>query len=909
MICITPMRPVLLIPLCLSLVFSLAAAEPQLRRVITAPIAFEPNQGQAAPQVLFATHANQFNLLFEQDAVVFDFGTRQGRLKWGRPASSVRGDSPTHAVRNYRKGANPSLWFNAIPTFEKVRYQDAFLGIDMVFYAQPELEFDLVLAPGTDPQSIHLDYSGFDSVAIEPGGDLTLRMSQGVLRQHLPLVVQDGRRIPSRYVRHPDGTIGLTLADYDRERPLVIDPKISYATYLGGTAGETPSSVTVDSSGNYYVAAITASTGYPGLPATQATAGDVDLVISKFTADNALVYTTLLGGSAAESAYALAAGSDGSLYLSFATASTNFPRPAGVSLGGTGAGTGVLKLNASGALMAVSTWAAAVNNPGAGQVNNATYGLTLDVAGSVWLTGTTLGFPGQASSVQPAIAGGRDVFVAKLNAALSQVTYFTYLGGAADESGNAIAVDSSGVVYVSGNTGFGIDGTAFVLKLDSTTNKLLYNITLTKGGGGFGLVLDHADLWVCANPNTAGFTATTDAVQKTFAGALTDAALFRLNAADGRITYATYLGGAGNDFVNALVQEPTGNLIAFGNTTSANFPVTPDALQKTPVNPATGATAFLAEFDPAGALLYATYLGGNGTIDIGLAAAIDKRGNPILTGSTTSSNFPVTAGALQPRIAGGQDVYIARIELAAPSDPYLARNAIQNAASFIAGPVAPGEIITLYPTNAGPAQIATAALTPDRHIATLVAGTRVLFDETPAPIVYALAGQISVVVPFKVQSQPFTKVVVEYNGVRSRAVIVPVADVAPAVFTIAGGTGQAVVLNQDTSLNSKDSPADRQSVIVFFSTGEGQTTPAGEDGRLNEFDRLEDFPRPKAPVSVTIGGVTAEILYAGGAPGFLSGLQQFNVRVPQATLPGPAVPLVVTVGGVSSPATVTIAVR
>ena len=150
---------------------------------------------------------------------------------------------------------------------------------------------------------------------------------------------------------------------------------------------------------------------------------------------------------------------------------------------------------------------------------------------------------------------------------------------------------------------------------------------------------------------------------------------------------------------------------------------------------------------------------------------------------------------------------------------------------------------------------------------------------------------------------------VESNGVKSRPITFPVAAVAPGIFTIAGGTGQAVVLNQDSSLNSPAIPADRQSVIVFFATGEGQTIPRGEDGRLNEFTRLEEFPRPEAQIGVSIGGQLAEVLYAGGAPGFLAGLMQFNVRVPPGAQPGPSLPVVITIGGIASPIGVTLAVR
>ena len=890
------------------LALSMHGRELSLKQILAQPILFEPNVGQTTPPARFAAQVHGFRLLLEDNAAVFDFGQSRARLEFGRKCGPVSGELRTPAVRNYRKGADPKYWFDAVPTFENVRYREAFPGVDVVFYAKPELEFDLVLSPWADPRAVELNYTGFDSVKIEADGGIALETAQGVLRQHPPMVIQDGRRIQARYVRRERGTVGLEVGRYDRKRPLVIDPKISYATYLGGTGNETPSSLAVDSNGNYYVAAITNSSGYPGLLPSQAPSGDVDIVVSKFNANNSLVYTTLIGGSAAESAYGAAADSDGSLYLSFATASANFPRPGGVSSGGTGAGTGALKLSPSGVLTAVSTFAGPVNNAGTGEVNNAAYGLTLDAARNVWITGTTLGFAGQTGAIQPRVAGLRDVFVARLNNALSQVTYFNYTGTVGDEGGNAIAVDAADGVYVSGNTGFGISGSAFLLKLDVGNNKVVFNTTLTAGGGSVPLALDGASVWVCATASGPGFTATPDALQKTFGGGLTDVALFRINAADGQIRYATYLGGAGNDFGNALAMDTSGNVIVFGNTSSANFPVSTDAVQKASGNPG-GTTAYVAQVDLAGGLMYASYLGGSGTIDIGLAVAVDRSGNAILAGSTTSANFPVTSDALQLRGAGGQDVYVARVEFVAATDPFLPRVAIQNAASFRPGAVAPGEIITIYPLRAGPDQIVTAALTPDRYIATLVGATRVLFDDVPSPIVYTVAGQISVVVPYGVQNKAYTRIVVEYKNVKSRPLTVPVTAVAPGVFTISGGTGQAVVVNQDTTLNGPGTPADRQSIVVFFGTGEGQTVPKGEDGRLNEFARLQDFPRPEAPLTVTIGGRDAEILFAGGAPGFLAGLMQFNVRVPADTVPGAAVPVVFTVGGVSSPVSVTMAVR
>ena len=167
--------------------------------------------------------------------------------------------------------------------------------------------------------------------------------------------------------------------------------------------------------------------------------------------------------------------------------------------------------------------------------------------------------------MQAAVA---DVFVVRMNNSLSQVTYFTYSGGAIDESGSAIAVDPSGAVYVSGNTGFGVSGDAFLWKLDPVANRVAYKATLAAGGGSVPMVLDGAQVWVKVSATGTGCSPTADAIQKTYGGGLTDVALFRINAADGRVTYSTYLGVALNDFANSLTLDPCGNVVVYGNSSS-----------------------------------------------------------------------------------------------------------------------------------------------------------------------------------------------------------------------------------------------------------------------------------------------------------------------------------------------------
>lgn len=887
-----------------------SAAGAERQRTPTVPILFEPNQGQVAEAARFVARAPGYSVRLETAAAIFDFGAAEARLTFrGARPSSVQGESPSPAVRNYYQGNDPAAWLAGVPTFGRVRYRELLPGIDLVFHAGQDLEFDLVLAPGADPDAIELLYDGFRAVEIESGGDLRLETAGGVLRQHSPDVFQDGRRIAARYVRRGARAIGIELGSYDHARAVLIDPRISYASFLGGGINEALGALATDAEGNYYIAGISDSPDYPRMPAGQPAAGLYDLAISKFDNNNRLVYSTVLGGSANENVFTAVVGSDGNLYLAAATGSTNFPQPAGSTLGGGAIGTGVVRLNAAGQLNATAFLPAPITGAG--------YGLALDPNGNVWITGGTVGIPGQVGSIQANPAGGQDVFVARFNAALTQVTYFTYLGTAADESGTRIAVDSGGNIFVSGNGGSAAFPTgpspafpaagSFVLKLDPAANRILFATYLSGGGGGAGLLLDGDNVWVCANSTGVGFTPTADALQSGFGGGLTDAALLRLNASNGQIGYATYYGGGSNEFTNNMIQDPFGNLVVIGTTQGTGLTVSDDALQ-----PAFGGgpgDGFLLVVDAAGRRVYASYLGGSGG-ESGATVAADPAGNVIAVGTTTSRNFPVTAGAFQSEYVGAQpDHFIARIELVAPTDPSLVRVAIQNAASFRGGPVAPGEIVTIYPRNAGPPELVTAALTQERRIATVLAGTRVLFDDVPAPLVYAVRGQISAVVPYEVAGKQIAYIVVEQDGVKSRPMPVAVSSAAPGIFTVSGGVGPAVVLNQDTTLNSQGNAAARDSIVVFFATGEGQTNPAGVNGRLNEFARLEDFPRPVQPVTVTIGGQQAEIIYAGGAPLYLAGLMQFNVRVPQGVTPGSAVELLITVGGIASAPGVTLAVQ
>ncbi len=229
-----------------------------------------------------------------------------------------------------------------------------------------------------------------------------------------------------------------------------------------------------------------------------------------------------------------------------------------------------------------------------------------------------------------------------------------------------------------------------------------------------------------------------------------------------------------------------------------------------------------------------------------------------------------------------------------------------NAASWLPGPVAPGEIITITGTGLGPTTGTGPSVLASGAVATQLASTRLLFDGIPAPLLFVRADQINAIVPYNVYGRVSTNLVLEVAGVDSDPIGLRVENTAPAVFTIDGsGRGQAAVVNQDGTVNSPTFAAARGSVISIFGTGEGQTGPAGQDGRII----TTDVRTPLASVSAKIGGTPVPVRYVGSAPGQVSGLFQLNVFLPADIAIGPQLPLELTMGNFTTQFGLTVAVK
>jgi uncharacterized protein (TIGR03437 family) len=236
----------------------------------------------------------------------------------------------------------------------------------------------------------------------------------------------------------------------------------------------------------------------------------------------------------------------------------------------------------------------------------------------------------------------------------------------------------------------------------------------------------------------------------------------------------------------------------------------------------------------------------------------------------------------------------------------ISTNSIANAASWVQGTVSPGMIVTISVPGFGPATTVPQQLSADGTlVTTLLGGAQVLFDGVPAPMLYAASGQFGAVVPYEVAGMSSTQMQVQYQGVASNMVSVPVIQSEPGLFTLdSSGSGQGLIFDAMGNPNSQSNPAAAESVVTLYATGEGQTLPAGIDGLI----ATDPAPAPALPVSVTIDGINATVIYYGGAIGQVAGMMRIDAQVPDGVASG-ARPVVVQVGDAQSQTGVTVAIQ
>jgi hypothetical protein len=638
------------------------------------------------------------------------------RLEGSNARARIFGLDELPGRSNYFMGSDPAKWRINVPSYSKVKHQDVYPGIDLLFYGNDRrLEFDLVVAPGADPKQIELSFAGMDGMRIDAAtGDLVLRVGDDEVRFRKPTisqpVVQRPRlsedlttntafRIdelssaPRREFRAPnqetvDGAFVLAsnnrvafgLAGYDHKRALVIDPVLSYSSYLGGSGYESGRAIAVDGAGNAYVAGDTASADFPTANPLQPNfgTGTSDVFVAKLNvAGSALIYSTYLGGSAGSWGTGIAVDNAGNAYVVGNTTSTDFPTAKPIQAVNRASRTArysafVTKLNAAGTALVYSTYLG-------GSGENWGYGIAVDASGSAYVTGSTLSVdfptasPLQATNKATPKTETVTAFVAKLNPAGSALVYSTYLGGSDGDSGQSLAVDSSGDAYVTGYTSSDDfptvnplqasnhgDFDVFVAKLNPVGSALVYSTYLGGSGVdyGYGIAVDSSgNAYVTGRTYSTDFP-TANPLQASYKGEL-DAFVAKLNPAGSALVYSTYLGGDRYDEGNSIAVDPSGNAYVTGVTYSANFP-TATPFQTTCGGCSTYADAFVVKLNALGsALVYSTYLGGS-AVDYGYGIAVDSSGNAYVTGETSSTDFPV-AHPLQPSAHGNFDVFVTKL--------------------------------------------------------------------------------------------------------------------------------------------------------------------------------------------------------------------------------------------------------
>jgi len=727
------------------------------------PLAFEENRGQVDPRVKFVSHSAGYSLFLTSDEAVLSVpenvpkkkrpSANQGnkarqspvvdshlssreleqqprhlrlgmKLVGSDPHVTVSGVDELPTKSNYFIGSDPKKWQTNLANYARVKYAGVYPGVDLIYYGnQSQLEYDFIVTPGADPSIIRFNVAADHTSAIghraaplriTADGDLMVRIDGSEIRLHKPLAYQTNGSGPKEYVKteyvlEPEQSqISLAVASYDRGRTLVIDPVLSYSTYLGPSGGIY--AIAVDASGNAYVTGGNNRTGFPTTPGafqttcTGSCSNYGASFVSKFNSTgSALLYSTYLGGTLGITfGNSIAVDSAGDAYVTGQTGASDFPTTSGAlqttckACAAGHATAFVTKLNSSGSALTFSTFLGG-NNAESGA------GIALDASDNAYVTGFTSSsnFPVTSGCYQSKNNGQTNAFVTELNATGSGLIYSTYLGGTNADTATGIALSAAGNAYIVGNTGSN-DGfpttpgafqscpkcgnVLFVTELSTDGTTLVYSTLLggiTEANYPGGIAVDSSgNAYVTGVTYASDFPTTAGAYQTTCptgnCGPINGgrgsgiAFLTKFNPSGTAALYSTYLGGNGYSAATDVVADGGGNAYVGGYTESLNFPVTPDAFQSACTNCTTNnGDAFLSEVNTSGSsLIYSTYLGGSQKVqeDAAHGIALDSNGNIYLAGQALSTNFPTTPGAFQPTASSSTiGAFVAKFTFGSPA--------------------------------------------------------------------------------------------------------------------------------------------------------------------------------------------------------------------------------------------------
>jgi hypothetical protein len=580
------------------------------------PLAFEANQGQADSAVKFLARASDYTLFLTANEAVLLLDSKKRkvsdepaqedhavvvrmRFEGANQASSVKGEDALGFKTNYFNGSDSVTTFTDISNHGRVKYTSIYPGVDLLYYGnQQQLEYDLLVAPKADPKQIKIRFSGAGKVALSNEGNLILHTAAGDVSHHKPIAYQiiEGKRnrIDANYQLAENGEVGFRLGEYDTRHALVIDPIVSYSSFLWGNA----SSIAVDAAGNSYIVGTTMQADLPVVNGYQTKLlGKTDAYIAKLDPTGAkLVYLTYLGArNSYTSGKTIAIDAAGNAYITGVTDSRSFPVTANAyQTSARNGGPFITKLNPAGNGLVYSTFLSGISI-----VSTAT-----DSGGNIYMTGSASVLNTTAGAFQnanPSSSSSTPPFIAKLDSTGAAMVYATYLGGSGYDTSNSIVVDASGSAYVTGTT------------------------------------------------NSIDFPAV-NAYQPKLRG-MQDAFVAKLNAAGSDLIYSTYLGGPEDEFGNAIAVNEAGEAFVAGQTYSSSFPVTAGVFQPYKGYPGYAVSnGFVLKLSASGnSLIYSSFLGGTFCSicwsapydnDAATAIAVDSAGYAYVGGLAKSPAFP-----------------------------------------------------------------------------------------------------------------------------------------------------------------------------------------------------------------------------------------------------------------------------
>jgi len=734
------------------------------------PLTFESNRGQAAPQVSFISRGQGYRAYLTGNGMILSLragevntsstthkisnvkrATIQFQLLGSAPNPKVVGENQQPGVVNYFIGNDPTRWHRNVPTYGQIRYRNVYPGIDLIYYGNhQELEYDFAVAPKADPRQIRFAITGASSIKVESDGTLILGTHNGELHFQPPVIYQEhnGRRVPVKgsFTVSEANRIGFQLAQYDSTQPLVIDPVLLYSTYLGGSGNDQPAGIAVDASGNVYVGGSTDSSDFPGSTLGSLPAGTDHAFVAKLDATGSnLIYADYLGGSGGDYGYAIALDASNNVYVTGSTASSDFPMVNPFQGTYPGSFNAFLsKISADGSSLLYSTYfggngsdipsSVAVSQTGEMTIAGYTSSTNLAVANAY----QSSAFPNQGGVY------GNYGFVTRFSPDGSSLEFSTYFGGSAnqplscglstcwpqpDSQIMAMTTDSNGNSYVGGYTNTSNFPATSGAYLTTNTTQMNANVgfvskfnsagalqysTYFYGSSGLpmsinAIAVDGAgDAYITGlalSDSTFPVTSTSICDPVSAGWACSYSFVSKFDPTGARLLYSTFLGPNNGSVPEAIALDANDDAYVLGFTSSNSFSAVNG------IEPyAGGYDLLLVEIDPAATTqLFATYLGGSGDEEpapTGMVA--DTSGNIYLTGSTSSTDLPVTAGAFQSTFAGNTDGFV--MKLGAPLVPALSLNplALQFGSQAVGTSSQPQNIVL---SNTGTGALSIAAIT------------------------------------------------------------------------------------------------------------------------------------------------------------------------------------------------------